>query len=381
MLKYVLVTLAIGCTLLLLLTCGLGYYIYSWLQVEAIVVAQDADEKERLAAIERWLEEQFEQHKFNGGVLVVRDGEALLSKTCGFTDHTAKRELDEHSAFQLASVSKQFTAAAVLRLAETGRLTLDDPVAKHLDGFISDKVTIRNLLNHTGGVPDVYMDLAEKHRGELGKVLTTGDVVALVKKYAKMERTPGEAKEYSNTNYVLLAGIVEAVSDVSFEQFMEKELFEPLGMHDTRVWNLVSADRSDNQASDFEQINQDRSAVEVPWIDGVAGDGAVFSSLHDFVIWDKFWAGNSLVGDELLKQAITPATLNDGTESDYGFGWVVAGNRHWHNGSWLGARTFILRYPESRFCLVVLDNSSNPRLDAIVSELMKAVRPIRKKAE
>ena len=376
--KKVLWSLAIGSTLLLLLTCGVGFYIYTWFQVDPIIVATDADEAERLAAVDRWLDEQFEQHKFNGGVLVVRDGQVLLSKTCGYTDHTATQRLNDHSAFQLASVSKQFTAAAVLRLAEMRRLNLDDPVAKHLDGFISDQVTIRHLLNHTSGIPDVYMDLAEEHRSELDKILTIGDVVALVKKYGESERPPGDAMEYSNTNYVLLAGIVEAASGMSFEQFMHKELFEPLGMRDTRVWNLVSADRSAHQAGDFEQFNEDMSPLEVPWIDGVAGDGAVFCSLHDFVIWDKFWEGNQLIADTLLEQAVTPARLNDGTESNYGFGWVIAGKRHWHNGSWLGARTLIVRYPENRFCLVVLDNSSNPRVDQIARHLLDALRPIRK---
>jgi CubicO group peptidase (beta-lactamase class C family) len=340
------------------------------------VVASDANEAERLAAVDRWLDEQFENHKFNGGVLLVRDGRVLLSKTCGFTNHTATQRLDEHSAFQLASVSKQFTAAGILRLAEMGLLTLDDPVAKHLDAFISDEVTARHLLNHTSGIPDVYMELAEQHREELGEALTTSDVVELVKQHAEMERPPGDAMVYSNTNYVLLAGVIEAAAGMSCEQFMHKELFQPLGMHDTRVWNLLSAERSPNQARDFEQVGEDRSPLAPPWLDGVVGDGAVFCSLHDFVIWDQFWEGNPLIADELLRQAVKRPRLNDGTTSNYGFGWVVARNRHWHNGAWLGARTYIVRYPESACCLVVLDNSSNLRLDEIAERLEEALRPI-----
>jgi len=380
-LRIVLSALAILSGLLLLLTCGVGYYVYTWHQVSPIVVAPSAGEAERLAAVDRWLDELFEKHKFNGGVLIVRDGQVLLSKTCGYTDHTATQRLNNHSAFQLASVSKQFTAAGILRLAEMGLLNLDDPVAKHLNGFISDKVTIRHLLNQASGITDVYMDLAEEHRNELGEVLTITDVVELVKKYGEVERQPGHAMEYSNTNYVLLAGIVESASGMSFEQYMHKELFKPLGMNDTRVWNLVSEDRSANQVSDFDQVDEDRSPVETPWIDGVAGDGAVFCSLHDFLIWDKFWEGNPLVADELLRQAVTRPKLNDGTRSDYGFGWVVKRKSHWHNGAWLGANTFIVRYPESRCCLVVLDNSSSPRVDKIASHLIQALKPILTKDE
>lgn len=360
----------------LLLACGIGYYLYAWLQVSPIVVASDANEAERLAAVDRWLDEQFEKHKFNGGVLLIRDGQVLLSKTCGFTDHTATQRLNNHSAFRLASLSKQFTAAGILRLAEMGLLNLDDPITKHLDGFPSDKVTIRHLLNQTSGIPDVYMDLAEQHQKELGKILTISDVVELMKQYGELERQPGDAMEYSNTNYVLLAGIVESASGMNFEQFMQKELFKPLGMNDTRVWNLLSTERSSNQANDFDQIDEDRTPVETTWIDGVAGDGAVFSSLHDFVIWDEFWEGNPLISDELLREAVKRPKLNDGTKSDYGFGWIVERKRHWHNGAWLGANTYLVRYPESKCCLVVLDNSSNMRLDTITKHLEKALMPI-----
>jgi CubicO group peptidase (beta-lactamase class C family) len=380
-LRIVLSTLAILIGILLLLACGIGYSVYAWLQVSPIEVASDANEAERLAAVDRWLDELFEKHKFNGGIMFVRDGQVLLSKTCGFTDHTATQRLDDHSAFQLASVSKQFTAAGILRLAEMGLLNLDDPVAKHLDGFISDKVTIRHLLNQTSGIPDVYMDLAEQHRKELGKVLTTSDVVELVKQYGELERQPGDAMEYSNTNYVLLAGIVESASGMSFEHFMHKELFKPLGMNDTRVWNLLSAKRSSNQASDFDQVDDDRTPVETTWIDGVAGDGAIFCSLHDFVIWDQFWEGNPLISEGLLRQAVRRPKLNDGTKSDYGFGWVVERKGHWHSGAWRGANTFIARYPESGCCLVVLDNSSNPRVDKIAGHLVEALMPMLTKDE
>lgn len=369
-------TAGIILAVMMVLACGVGYFVYTWFQVEPIVVASGASETDRIASVDRWLDAQFEQFKFNGGVLVVRDGKVLLSKTCGFVDHTGTQRLNDHSAFQLASVSKQFTAAGVLRLAEMGHLDLDDPVAKHLHGFTFESVTIRHLLNHTSGIPDEYMHLAEQHRESDGDVLTISKVVELVTEHSKAERPPGDLMEYSNTNYVLLAGIVEAVSAVSFEKFMHEELFEPLGMNDTRVWTLLSGNRSSNQATDFDQTDEIRLPVEPTWLDGVAGDGAIFCSLHDFVIWDHFWHGNPLVSEALLQQAFERPTLNDGTKSDYGFGWVLEQKRHWHNGSWLGANTYIARYPKSRCCVVVLDNSSNIRLDRIANEIEHALQPI-----
>jgi CubicO group peptidase (beta-lactamase class C family) len=302
--RIVVSTISLILATFLLLCCGVGYYVYAWLQVDPVAVAPNASEAERLTAVGRWLDDQFEKFKFNGGVLVVRDGEVLLSKTCGFTDHTATQRLNDHSAFRLASVSKQFTAAGALRLADMGLLDLDDPVAKHLEGFTIENVTIRHLLNQTSGIPDDYMSLAEQHRETLGEVLTISDVVNLVKQYSKLDHPPGSVMEYSNTNYLLLAGIVEAVSEVPFEQFMHENLFQPLGMNDTRVWNLRSSERSPNQANDFDQVDEERTPVETTWIDGVAGDGAVFCSLHDFVIWDQFWEGSPLVSDQLLREAV-----------------------------------------------------------------------------
>lgn len=257
-----------------------------------------------------------------------------------------------------------------------GKLNLDDSIAIHLEDFIFDDVSIRQLLNQTSGIPDEYMDLAEDHRGDLGDVLTTSEVVELLNMYSTADNDPGEEMVYSNTNYVLLAAIVEAVSGVSFESFMYNELFLPLGMKNTRIWNLLSENPLPNQAIDFKQVNDERTPVETTWLDGVAGDGATLCSLHDLVIWDRFWYGNPLVSDELLEQAFTAPKLNDGTISDYGFGWVIENGRQWHDGSWLGANTHVARYPASRSFLAILDNSSNPRIDEIVHEIEVALEPI-----
>lgn len=361
---------------LLVIACGVGYYVHTWLRVEPIVIGADSKEVDRIEAVDRWLDGQFEKHKFNGGVLIIRDGKVLLSKTCGYADQTATQSLDDHTAFRLASVSKQFTAAGVLRLAEMGLLNLDDPVAEHLGHFPFEGVSIRHLLNQTSGLPDDYMRLAEEHRKTVGDVLTISKAIELIGSYSKADRPPGDVMEYSNTNYVLLAGIIEAVSGRDFEKFMSEELFQPLGMNDTRVWNLLSEQRSPNQAYDFEQIDDQRTPLEPTWLDGVAGDGAVFSSLNDMVIWDRFWHGNSLVSEPLLRQAFERPKLNDGSRSNYGFGWVLERKRHWHNGAWLGASTSIVRYPETRSCLVVLDNSSNLRLDKIASEIEEVLKPM-----
>ena len=331
----------------------------------------------RLGEIDRWLAELQGSGQFNGGVLIAREGEPLLIKTYGYADAAGKRPLTDKTPFRLASVSKQFTAAAILRLVEKGQLKLDDPAGDHLQDFPFSKVKVRHLLNQTSGIPDVYMDLAEKHREDFGESLRIKDVVALISRYPPEVKSPGDEFLYSNTNYVLLAGLIESVSDKSYENFMRQELFEPLGMHQTRVWNRVSSDQEfPERAEDFQAFAGDRQPLQMTWIDGVAGDGAVFCSLKDFLIWDEFWNGNSLISDELLAEALMRPTLNEGESSDYGFGWVISGRsrgRFWHNGRWLGAATFIMRDDQSKTCLVVLDNSLNLRMDTNAATLQDQV--------
>ena len=145
-------------------------------------------------------------------------------------------------------------------------------------------------------------------------------------------------------------------------------------MQNTRVWNLASKEpRFDNKTSDFRNLFGTSSAINPSFIDGVAGDGAVFSSVKDFVTWDKFWYKNKLIGEDHLKEAFTKPVLNNGQTSNYGFGWVITDYGMWHNGAWLGANTMIIRNTEKKDCLVILDNSSNTHFQKIVNQLYTLV--------
>lgn len=340
-------------------------------QTPPLEIADDTSEADRLDKIDQWLLDLHQSGKFNGGVLYARDGEPLLIKTYGYADSGGKRLLTERTPFRLASVSKQFTAAGILRLVETEKVGLDQPVSNYLEGFPFANVTIRHLLNQTSGIPDVYMDLAEEHRKEFGDALRIKDVADLLRRYPPKAIAPGDEHEYSNTNYVLLAAVIESVSGMTYEDFMQEELFEPLGMKDTRVWNRVSTKRFPARAEDFSTMFGIRRTLPLTWIDGVAGDGAIFCSLRDFLIWNEFWNGNSLVSDEMLSQAFFRPELNDGISSYYGFGWVITSpaGRVWHNGAWLGARSYIVRDAVSKQCLVVLDNSDNDLVPTIARKL------------
>ena len=269
---------------------------------------------------------------------------------------------------------KVIPCAGILRLCEMGKLDLDQWVNTYIPEFAYPEVTARSLMNHTSGVPDLYMDIAEANVDSLGPVLTIDEVVAMFGSGAFEAKPVGSEHAYSNSGYVLLAGLIQAVSGQSFEDFMQAELFTPLGMDDTRVWNLLSADNTfENKTTGFEWVGGERIAIDPMWIDGVAGDGAVFTSIADLAKWEKFWRESDLVSAELRSQAFATSNLVNGDLVEYGFGWDLGEGVQFHTGGWLGASTYILRIPEDNSMAVIYSNGGPEAMQVLVETLDKAL--------
>ncbi|MEM6642589.1 MAG: serine hydrolase domain-containing protein [Bacteroidota bacterium] len=326
---------------------------------------------ENAKALDLWLQDLQSAGNFNGGVLVIDGGQVLLKKTYGYKDWKQTEHLNASSAFRLASLSKQFTAAAIMLLNDKDSLDYDDPVKRYLTAFPFEKVTIRHLLNNTSGLSTEYFELAEIHRTQVGDTLSTLEAVNLVCQYStELQFESGSAYQYCNTNYVLLAAIVEDISLGSFEAFMTQDLFNPLGMRNSRVWNLMSKNNFPNKVEGFKRTSNQAIPVEPTFVDGVAGDDGIFSSLDDLVIWDQFWKDNILISNQSLAEAFKTPILVNGNRSKYGFGWMVEQNGvHWHNGNWIGAKTYIERDVSKGRVVVLLDNSSNPFFNQIREEI------------
>ncbi len=360
---------------ILLLIAFLVWFFMFYVQVPKLEIPENINNFERVKLIDQWFEKLHEQKKFNGGILMTENGEVLLMKTYGYSDYRLSEKLNTHSSFRLASISKQFTASGIMLLEENNKIDYNDFVSDYITGFPYKNITIRHLLNQTSGIPDTYMDLAEQEKEIIG-ILTNKKVVELlVKHQPKTNFKPNEKYEYSNTNYILLARIIELVSGQSFEKYMKENIFKPLNMNDTRVWNLISEDTDfQNKVDGFEIIPMKHKVnkIDPTYIDGVAGDGAVFSSLNDFVIWDKFWYQNNLISNENLKNAFQKPTLNNGEKSNYGFGWVIVNDDvAMHNGAWLASNTYSVRNIKKKTSFVLLDNSQNIFFDKIIEELNK----------
>ena len=312
-----------------------------------------------------------DHEEFNGCILIARNGDVLYEKALGYTDYTRSESLTIHSRFRLASVSKQFTAMAVMILKERGLLHYDDPVIQYMPEFPYQKVTVRHLLTHTSGLPD-YGSLLEKEHESGGlhkQVVSNQDVYNVLLKYAPPENfSAGDAYAYSNTGYNVLASLVEHISGQSFQDFTAENLFGPLKMRNSSVNPSNGLLTDEHRAKGFVPNPDGEGYVARDWHyqNGLYGDGGVISTIHDLLLWDIGLRSGQLVEKEILDEAFTQVKLNDGSSREYGFGWSVikqdSGIIVAHGGGWLGYTAGILRDLSTGQTVIQLCNMPSQRL-------------------
>ena len=296
-------------------------------------------------------------------VMVISDGKIVHQKGYGLANVETRRPITAQTTFDLASASKQFTAMAVMILAERGKLSYSDTLSRFFPELppYASRITVRHLLTHTSGIPD-YMDVFSKRPEGVNPEPSSRDVIALLARIPEPHFAAGDKYEYSNSGYVVLGQIVEKVSGLSFPAFMKAQVFHPLGMERTIVSDRIIAP-SPNRAVSYDASwifgwryrNADYTALN-----RIYGDGNVNTSLDDMYQWDRALDTEVLVKRGTLAQAFQPSQLNDGTKSNYGFGWRLL---TWygrpilqHGGAWAGFRTNIARVPSERLTVVVLSN-------------------------
>jgi len=339
---------------------------------------------------DNFLIEMYNNRFFNGTVLVAEKGKVVYHKNFGFANPETKEELSDIASFRLASVSKQFIGMGIMILQEKGKLNYDDPIQKYLPELPYKTVTIRNLLNHTGGLTD-YMSLFEKNWDtetpiDDRKTAFNKDLVAM---YAKMKPeidfAPGEKYEYSNTGYVLLGEIIERVSGQPIKRFLQENIFDKADMTNTQAFSTGNDFTVKNRVYGFEYAPDGNRTIPNDWtfLNGMIGDGGIYASAMDMFHWSEGLATEKLVKKSTLQAAFQPAKLNDGTQTDYGFGWGLefADDGHLsgiqHTGGWVGFRTFISKsFDEERTIILLSSNSTEA-----FGDLMRGVSTIWKGGE
>lgn len=326
---------------------------------------------------------------FSGVVLFADKGEPIYHKVFGVRSFETNVPIELNDIFELASVSKQFTAMAIMMLQQEGKLQYDDPIEKYLPGLTYQGIAIRHLLNHTSGLPD-YQAVMDEH-WDKSKVASNPDILEYLKKYNPPKNfEPGEKYEYSNTGYVFLASIAEAVSGQDFIEFCKERIFEPLQMTSTAIRSNEVKNKLLHLAYGHIYVDDRKSFIRADsfpssnytiWLGGRKGPGRVSSTTADLLKWDQALYADQLITQETLKDAFTPATLNNGNKSNYGFGWEIiptsgAGKVIWHNGDNPGYKTIIVRYLDAGKTLIILNNNYHPQfeeardaIDEIVGEL------------
>ncbi|WP_425477055.1 serine hydrolase domain-containing protein [Luteimonas cucumeris] len=290
-------------------------------------------------------------------VLVIHDGKPVVSRSYGYADLEARVAATPQTNYRLASVSKQFTAAAVLLLAEDGRLGLDDPVRKWLPTLpaSADAVTLKHLLTHTSGLVD-YEDVMAP---DATVQVHDADVLHLLESQDRTYFSPGSEYRYSNSAYALLALIVEKASGQRYATFLRERIFAPLGMDDTVAYEQGVSTVA-NRAYGYSLADGEWQRTDQSSTSAVLGDGGIYSSIADLAKWDAALYDDRLLSDASRKLAFTPWTKTDDPTVEYGYGWRITGETVWHSGETIGFRNVIVRYPQRGLTVVVLTNRDDP---------------------
>ena len=295
-------------------------------------------------------------------VLVVHDGEAVVRRSYGLADVENVVAATPATNYRLASITKQFTAAAILLLAEDGRLGLDDPVARWLPSLppAPGAATLRQLLTHTSGVLD-YEDYVPNVTFDGGAVVQVrdADVLRLLEPHDRTLFPPGSDYRYSNSGYALLALVVAKASGRGFPAFLRENIFLPLGM-DATLARVDEGPAVPHRAYGHSLVDGRWQRTDQSPTSAVLGDGGVYSSIDDLAKWDAALYDDRLLSAGSRRLAFAPHVATDDPSVRYGFGWRATGDTRWHSGETIGFRNVIVRWPARRLTVVVLTNRDDP---------------------
>ena len=317
---------------------------------------------------EQKLERLFEPYSGKNpgaAVLIIKDNSPLLIKTHGMANTEKGQQVNVQTNFRLASVTKQFTAACILQLIEQDKLKLETTLSEIYNDYpdYGKNITIKNILQHTSGMV-AYEDLVPD---TIEVQVTDADVLKLMMEQDSTYFKPGSAYRYSNSGYAVLAMIVQKISGKTFAQYLDQNIFKPLGMDSTVAYqNGISTvpNRAMGYAvTDSGIVDSDQSAYSA-----VLGDGGIYSNLEDLMKWDSALYTEKLLSKKSLEAAFTPF------KETYGFGWRIddyKGHRRLHHtGSTSGFRNVIRRFPDDKFTVIILSNRKEPDVGPLADKLV-----------
>ncbi|MHA1320673.1 MAG: serine hydrolase domain-containing protein [Promethearchaeota archaeon] len=313
---------------------------------------------------------------------IIKDGKFIYKKGYGMADLEHNIPISSESVFCIGSVTKQFIAICILLLTEQNKLCLDDDIRNFLPRFpnYNQTITVRNLIHHTSGIRDFSELLLISGKNYLDDT-TRREAMSIILKQKQLNFAPGEEMLYGNSNYLLLIAIIENITGKPIRKFADENIFMPLKMKNTYIIEdskLIIKNRAFDYNPNIEgqYINVFRTSI---------GLSVVYSNLDDLFLWDQNYYNNKLgnSGQNLIKSMLTPYRLNNGTEGGYAFGVGVdiykGDKRVWHNGYIGGYRSQYISFPECRFSVIILTNSSNLHPEPLADKIADMVLKIKPK--
>ncbi len=312
-------------------------------------------------SLDTFFHNRFSKKNFNGNVLFAKKGRIILKKSYGYANLKTKDSLTLNHTFQLASASKPFTAIAILQLYEKGLLDLNDTINKYFPDFPYYGVNIHQLLCHRSGLSQYthFCDAPDSIWPDKSKTIQNKDVIKIISNIIPLINYPPDKKYYyCNTNYILLASIVEKISGLPFDLYLDKHIFHPLNMKSTKVYKRDNHDELNLPAKGhlFSTKYADNT-----YLNGCIGDKGVYSNVHDLLIFDRALANNLLISKETFQLATKEHNEMFKSNQNYGYGFrllssINKGKIVFHTGWWKGFRSYFIKIIESDETIIILDN-------------------------
>lgn len=360
---------ALGLSVLMLASCGRkSNRTVTELNVDSLFIdLGKADVARRTAKVEKDFQKIRSEQGFNGVVLYAEGGRVLYRKAFGWRNLIQQKDsLRIDDQFQLSSVSKMFTAEAIMLLYAQGKLDYEDDVTKYIPEFPYHGITIRNLLNHRSGLSR-YETLADEHWPDRGVPATNDDIIQLYAKHKPSPyNQPNVTFHYTNVNYALLASVIERVSGQHFEDFMKEQVFAPIGMDRSYIYSLRGTGRLktyvDTEVQGHDLLRKGARRAQDDYLNGVVGDKVMYSTVDDLYRFSLAIECQAFLPDSIQQEAFKPGSPEWKNGENYGFGWRLS-EKHpgmvYHFGWWKGYRSFFIRDVEKGRVVLMLTNTDN----------------------
>ena len=315
--------------------------------------------------INAFFEKKFSRNQFNGNILFAENGNIITQKSYGYSNLRKKELLTKEHSFQLASVSKPFTSIAILQLIENNKINLKDTIQEFFPEFPYQGITIHQLLSHRSGMSQYthFCDAPDSIWPDKSITINNQDVINIITRIVPLiNYKPDYKYYYCNTNYLILASIVEQVSGISFKQYVKKYIFEPSGMFNSAIYDRTNLEDLFLPVQGYEN----KTPWEDVYLNGVVGDKGVYSTTEDLLKFDRALEKNILISDSLKKLAFTKMNLERKGNKNYGYGFRLKehekyGKIVYHTGWWKGFRSYFVKVLDKNQTIIVLNNVKRGR--------------------